>query len=55
MVKQLLEKLDELIRIFKRSELPEVMDKTEKAQLSLVVALWNINYSIITRRTRKEY
>lgn len=42
MVKQLLEKLDELIKIFKKSELPEVMDKSELARF-LGVGINNVN------------
>lgn len=42
MVKQLLEKLDELIKIFKKSELPEVMDKSELARF-LGVGINSVN------------
>ena len=42
MVKHLLEKLDELIKIFKKSELPEVMDKSELARF-LGVGINSVN------------
>lgn len=47
MLKQLIEKLDELIKICKKSELPEVMDKTELARF-LGVGINNVNNYIYT-------
>ncbi|KAA8366316.1 hypothetical protein Q8F54_08425 [Leuconostoc mesenteroides] len=42
MVTQLLAKLDEIIKFFHKSQLPEIMDKTELAQF-LGVGINNVN------------
>jgi len=47
MVTQLLAQLDEIIKFFHKSQLPEIMDKTELAQF-LGVGINNVNKYIFS-------